>query len=93
MEEMAKIRDYSGLVLVYGEQTSGKWIKQQMRTFMDVRLAKQPVEPACALYFDPPEQRNQLLASPPPFFRIIDSSSGEPEFQQFVDELKDTVGT
>jgi hypothetical protein len=93
MEEMAKIRDYSGLVLVYGEQTSGKWIKQQMRTFMDVRLAKLPVEPACALYFDPPEQRNQLLASPPPFFRIIDSSSGEPEFQKFVDELKATAGT
>jgi len=87
LEEFAKIRDYAGLVLVYGEQSSGKWIKQRMRTFMDIRLSKQPVEPACILYFDPPEKRNQLLASPPPFFRTIDSSSGEPEFQQFVKEL------
>jgi hypothetical protein len=39
------------------------------------------------LYFDPPEKRNQLLASPPPFFHTIDSSSDEPEFQQFIDEL------
>jgi hypothetical protein len=90
LEELAKIRDYAGLVLVYGEQSSGKWIKKQMRTFMDLRLAKQPVEPACALYFDPPEKRNQLLASPPPFFRLIDSTSGEPEFQQFIDELRAT---
>jgi hypothetical protein len=88
LEELAKIRDYAGLVLVYGEQSPGKWIKQRMRTFMDLRLSKQPLEPACALYFDPPEKRNQLLASPPPFFRTIDSSSGEPEFQQFIAELR-----
>jgi hypothetical protein len=62
-----------------------------MRTLMDVRLAKQPVEPACALYFDPPEMRKELLASPPPFFRTIDSSSAEPEFQQFIDELRATA--
>ena len=30
------------------------------------------------------------LASPPPFFRLIDSNSGEPEFQQFIDELRAT---
>jgi hypothetical protein len=88
LEELAKIRDYAGLVLVYGVQSSGKWIKQRMRTFMDLRLSKQPVEPACVLYFDPPEKRRELLASPPPFFHLIDSSSGEPEFQQFVMELR-----
>jgi hypothetical protein len=87
LEELAKIRDPAGLVLVYGEQSPGKWIKQRMRTLMDLRLSKQPLEPACVLYFDPPEKRNQLLASPPPFFHTIDSSSGEPEFQQFIDEL------
>ncbi len=88
LEELAKIRDYSGLVLVYGEKSEGKWIKQKMRTFMDLRLSKQPVEPACVLYFAPPEKRNQMLASPPPFFRTIDSGSSEPEFQKFIAELK-----
>lgn len=92
LEELAKIQDFAGLVLVYGEKSSGKWIKQRMRTFMDVRLTKRPAEPACAMYFDPPEMRKHLLASPPPFFRTIDSSSGEPEFQQFIDELRATVG-
>jgi hypothetical protein len=88
LEELAKIRDYSGLVLVYGEKSEGKWIKQRMRTFMDLRLSKQPVEPACVLYFDPPEKRLQLLASPPPFFRTLDSRSPEPEFRRFVEELR-----
>jgi hypothetical protein len=92
LEDLAKIRDYSGLVLVYGEKSEGKWIKQKMRTFMDLRLSKQPVEPACVLYFDPPEKRNQLLASPPPFFRTFDSRSAEPEFQQFVAELRGKRG-
>ena len=88
LEELAKIRDYSGLVLVYGEKSEGKWIKQRMRTLMDVRLSKQPVEPACVLYFDPPERRHHLLASPPPFFHMIDRSSPEPAFQQFMAELR-----
>jgi hypothetical protein len=87
-EELAKVRDYSGFVLVYGEKSGGKWIKQKMRTFMDLRLAKQPAEPACVLYFEPPEKRMQMLASPPPFFRTIDSASPEPEFQKFLEELK-----
>jgi hypothetical protein len=91
LEELAKIRDYTGLVLVYGEQSSGMWIKQKMQTFRDLRLSKKPVEPACVLYFDPPEKRDELLASPPEFFHIIDSSSGEPEFQQFIDELRATA--
>ena len=88
LEELAKIRDYSGLVLVFGERSSGKWIKQRMRMFMDLRLSRRPVEPACALYFDPPEKRKELLASPPPFFRTIDSTNGEPEFLRFIEELK-----
>jgi hypothetical protein len=88
LEELAKIRDYAGMVLVYGERSSGKWIKHRMRTLMDVRLSKQPNEPACVLYFDPPEKRNQLLASPPPFFHTVDSGSGDAEFQKFVSELE-----
>lgn len=89
LEELARIRDYAGLVLVYGEKSEGKWIKQRMRTFMELRLAKQPAEPACVLYFEPPEKRQQMLASPPPFFRTIDgTSSTEPEFQQFIEELR-----
>jgi hypothetical protein len=93
LEELAKIQDFAGMVLVYGEKSSGKWIKQQMRTFMNVRLSKQPIEPGCVMYFDPPEMRQQLLASPPPFFRTIDSSNGEPDFQQFIDELRASVST
>lgn len=88
LEELASIRDYTGLVLVYGELSSGVWIKQKMRTFRELRLAKQPVQPACVLYFDPPEKRNELLATPPPFFHTIDSTSDEPEFAEFINELK-----
>ncbi len=88
LEELASIRDYTGLVLVYGECSSGVWIKQKMRTFRELRLAKQPTQPACVLYFDPPEKRNELLATPPPFFHTIDSTSNEVEFAQFIDELQ-----
>ncbi|MBL4899954.1 MAG: toll/interleukin-1 receptor domain-containing protein [Colwellia sp.] len=88
IEELASIRDYTGLVLVYGELSSGVWIKQKMRTFRELRLAKQPIQPVCVLYFDPPEKRNELLATPPPFFYTLDSTSSEPEFAQFVKELK-----
>lgn len=88
LEEVAKIEDFAGFVLVFGEQSSGRWITQRMKTFRSLRLAKQPEQPACALYFDPPEQRQQLRASPLPFFHTIDSSSGGPEFEQFINELR-----
>jgi len=90
LEEMAKLQDYAALVLVFGEQSSGKWIKQGMRKFMDLRLSRQPAEPVCALYFDPPEKRHQMLASPPPFFLTIDSGNAESEFQRFFTELRST---
>ena len=93
LEESAKICDPAGLVLVYGEKSSGKWIKQQMRSFMNMKLARQPLDLVCALYFDPPEKRNQMHASPPAFFRTIDSCSAEPEFEQFIHELRSKVTT
>ena len=88
--ELAKIREYTGLVLVYGEQSPGIWIKQRMQTFRDLVMSKQGAEPTCVLYFEPPEKRNELLASPPPFFSTIDSGSGETEFQQVIDKLRDS---
>lgn len=91
LEESAKICDPAGLVLVYGEKSQGKWIKQQMRSFMNMRLARDPLDLVCALYFDPPEKRHQMHASPPPFFRTIDSHSAEPEFEQFINALKSQV--
>jgi hypothetical protein len=93
LEESAKVSDPVGLVLVYGENSCGKWIKQQMRSFRTMRLERQPLDLFCALYFDPPEQRKKLLASPPSFFRTIDSCSGEAEFEQFVHELRAKVAT
>ncbi|WP_114324840.1 toll/interleukin-1 receptor domain-containing protein [Candidatus Colwellia aromaticivorans] len=93
LEELASIRDYTGLVLVYGKCSSGVWIKQKMRTFRELRLAKQPIQPACVLYFEPPEKRNELLATPPPFFHTIDSTSNEIEFEQFISELQQMDAT
>lgn len=90
--ELVKIREYTGLVLVYGEQSPGIWIKQRMQTFRELVMSKQGGAPICVLYFDPPEKRDELLASPPPFFCTIDSGSGEIEFQQIIDKMMNAGG-
>lgn len=88
LEAMAKTSSPAGLVLVYGEKSPGKWIKQQMDAFRTMALSMRPVDLLCALYFDPPEKRKELLRSPPTFFRMIDSKSGESEFVKSINDLK-----
>lgn len=87
LEDLAQIRHYSGLVLVYGEKAPGKWIKERLRTLMNMRLLRRPKEPACALFFDPPEMKDSLLVSVPRFFRRIDSNNAELELAQFIEDL------
>ena len=93
IEKLAKDKNYAGLVLVYGAKSEGKWIRDRMQVLMDLRLTKKPLEPACGLYFDPPEKRQQMWTSPPNFFHTIDSNCSEPEFQKFVDGLKARAAT
>lgn len=87
LEDLAQIRHYSGLVLVYGEKSPGKWIKERLRTLMNLRLSRRPKEPACALFFDPPEMEDSLLVNVPRFFRRIDSSNAELELSKFIKDL------
>jgi hypothetical protein len=87
LERQTKSLNPAGLVLVYGEASEGLWVRDQVKKFRNVSLSKRPIEPVCALYFDPPEKRNEMLTSIPNYFIPLDSSSAEDVFQKFVGEL------
>lgn len=86
--EKAKQLNPAGLILVYGEAAEQTWVRDRVTDFRDMRRCRKPFEPVCALYFDPPEKRDQMLISPlPPFLCDLDSNSGEDAYKEYIGKL------
>jgi hypothetical protein len=59
-----------------------------VKDFRDITLIRKPIQPVCALYFDPAEKRNQMLIAPlPEFMCDLDSDSGEDVFKEYIGKL------
>jgi hypothetical protein len=86
--DLAKQMNPAGLVLVYGETTENTWIRERVKDFRDITLIRKPIQPICALYFDPAEKRDQMLIAPlPEFLCDLDSDSGEDVFKEYIGKL------
>jgi hypothetical protein len=83
LRDIARELNPAGLILVYGETTENTSIRDEIRIVRDLTVTAKPHEPLCALYFDPPSKRTEMLTSVPQYFIELDSSS-EDVFQKFL---------
>lgn len=83
LRDIARELNPAGLILVYGETTENTSIRDEIRIVRDLTVTAKPHEPSCALYFDPPSKRTEMLTSIPQYFIELDSSS-EDGFQKFL---------
>jgi hypothetical protein len=86
--DKAKLLNPAGLILIYGEAAEKTWVRDRVTDFRDMLRCRKPFEPVCALYFDPPEKRDQMLIAPlPPFLCDLDSKSGEEAYKEYIGKL------
>jgi hypothetical protein len=90
-ESLNEIVNYmapAGIVLVYGESAKNTWIRERVKEMRDTWLRRRrPIELVCALYFDPPEKRHQMLKALPEFLCDLDSNSGDDIFKAYIGKL------
>jgi len=86
-EQLTKFYQFDGLVVVFGTNSTEDEVADWMRRCAFHRLERSPLEPACAVYLDPGENRCKLLSDPPFFSKIVDEP-GDEEFVGFVAEMK-----
>jgi hypothetical protein len=73
LEDVTKTLIPSGLILIYGETTDKVSLRDEVRRVRQINMNSKGEELQCALYFDPPSKREQMLLALPPFLTPLNS--------------------